>query len=159
MTFLVLVPQFFVFATFAEVSEDDAASALANAEGALVSAYQAALKAEEAGADVSGLLVRLNEAGGFLAQARIAYRLGDFDEAVRLADLCSESSDGVGNEAVKLRLGVFGPRVMGFWLTVTYSLVGVVAVVLGSFWGWHFFKRRYFERVLRMKPEVSFDES
>jgi len=58
-----------------------------------------------------------------------------------------------------LRTEAYGPKVTGFWLTFTGSLVGLVAVGFGSFWGWRFFKKRYYERVLRMKPEVRPDES
>nr|NIR87761.1 hypothetical protein [Candidatus Bathyarchaeota archaeon] len=76
---------FFVLGVDAS-SEDDAAWAIIKAEDSVASGYDAVLEAEEAGANVSGLLARLNEAAMLLAEAEIAFRLGDFDEAVVSAD-------------------------------------------------------------------------
>lgn len=159
MMLLVFASQFYVFMTIAQVSESEASSVLTNSEVTVDSAYQAVLRAEEAGANVSGLLVQLNDAGELLAKAKVAYRLGDFDEVVRSASLCSEIGENVKNEADELRGEAYGLKVTGFWLTLTGSLVAVVAVGFGSFWGWHFFKKRYYKRVLGMKPEVNSDES
>ena len=159
MTLLVFASQFYVSVTIAQVSESEASSVLTSAEGAVGSAYQAVLRAEEAGANVSGLLVQLNDAGELLAKAKVAYRLEDFDEVVFSASLCSEISENVKNEADELHVETYGSKITVFWLTSTGSLVGVVAVGFGSFWGWRFFKKRYYERVLEMKPEVSSDES
>jgi hypothetical protein len=149
---------FFVFRVGAS-SGDVAASAISRAEGVVVSAYEAVLEAEQAGADVSGLLVRLNEAGELLAEAQVAFRLGGFDEAVVSANLCSEIGESVESEADELWVKAYGSRVTGIWLTMTGSLVSMDAVVLGSFLGWRVFKRRYIRRVSRMKPEVAKDES
>ena len=156
--FVFLFP-FFVFEGLASSSEDVASLAINQAEDVVTSAYRAVLDAEQARANVSSLLAQLNDAGEFLANAQIAFRLEDFDEAVRLADLGCDIGESVKNEASELRVDAYGSRVMDSWLTVTGSLVGVVVVVLGSFWGWRVFKRRYYQRVLRMKPEVAKDES
>ena len=134
-------------------------SVLSDAEAAVVSAYEAVLKVDEAGANVSDLLARLNGAEGLLAQARIAYKLNDFEESTRLATLCSNVSGEVKDEAVELQLEMFRARATNLWLTITYSLVSAVVIGFGSFWGWRVFKRRYYERVLKMKPEVAMDES
>jgi len=140
-------------------SENTATTSIERAENALASAYQAVLETEQVGANVSGLLAQLNEAGEFLVEAQVAFRLGDFDEAVISANNCSEIGESVKDEADELRVKAYGSRTMGFWLTTTGSLVGVIAVGFGSFWGWRVFKRRYYKRVLRMKPEVAKDES
>jgi len=140
-------------------SEDSAAASIERAEDALVSAYQAVLGAEEVGANVSVLLARLNDAEELLAEAQVAFKLEDFDEAVLSANNCSEIGENVKNEAYELRMEAYGSRVMSSWLTMTGSIVGVVVVGFGSFWGWHMFKRRYVRRVLRMKLGVAKDES
>jgi len=158
LIFLAFVFPIFVFRASAS-SRDAATSAISQAEEVVASAYEAVLEAEQAGANVSGLLVRLNEAGDLLARAQVAFRLGDFDETVLSANLCSEIGEEVRSEADELRVKAYGVRVTGSWLTMTGSLVGVVTVFLGSFWGWRVFKRRCIRRVLRMKPEVSADES
>ena len=159
MMFLVLASQFSIFETFAEASKDVAASALTDSEGVVVSAYQVVLEAEEAGANVSGLLVRLNEAGGFLARARMAYTLGDFDGSVRFADSSSDIAVEVQNAAVELKDSAFFERVQRMWFMMIGSIFGVILVFFGSFWVWRVFKRRYYRQVLMMKPEVSSDES
>jgi len=140
-------------------SGDVATSAISEAEEVVASAYEAVLEAENAGADVSGLLDKLNEAGMLLAEAQIASRLGDFDEAVLLASLCSGIGESVKNEAYELRVEAYGSRVMVSWLTMAGSTIGVVAVVFGSFLGWRVFKRRYIQQVLRLKPGVAKGES
>jgi hypothetical protein len=144
---------------FASNSEDAATTSIERAENVLVSAFQAVLEAEQVGADVSVLLAQLNEAEEFLAEARMALGLGEFDEAVHSANICSEIGETVTSEADELLVEVYGSRVMVSWLTMSGSLVGVFVVGFGSFWSWRVFKRRYHRRVLRTKPEVAKDES
>jgi len=135
--------QSFVPVTVAESSEDEATSALATAEGAVVSAYQAVSGAEEAGANVSGLLVRLNEAGEFLARARMAYRVDDFESAFDSAVQCQEKLNGFVVEANVLRETAIQERYMDFLVNVVGSVVGAVAVVCGGLVSWFFLKRKY----------------
>ena len=156
---LILASPLFVSVAVAEPSENEAASALANADGVVASAYQAELKAEEAGANVSSLLVLLNKAGDNLAQAHIAYSSGDFDETIRLADLSRIFGEEVLNEANELQGLARARSAQRLWSTATGSAIGVMAVVFGSFLVWRVFKRRYYRQVLGMKPEVSADES
>jgi len=159
---LLIFPAFicpvFVFGADAS-SEDDVASVISQAEDSVVSAYEALLEAEEAGANVSALLARLNEAAMLLAEADIAFGLGDFDVAILSADSCYEIGEEVWLEAIELQFEAHEARVMDAGLTISGSIFGVVAVVFVSFWGWRFFKRRYVGRVLGMKPEVARDES
>jgi len=150
----VSVVPIFVSSAIAESDDDAALSAIDGAEVSMVSAYEAVLEAEADGVDVSGLLLRLDDAGGLLVEARVAYGLGDFDEAVGFAGLCSEVGDAVNSDAVDLRLGVQGSRVTELWLTLAGSLVGVVVVLFVGFFGWGVVKRRFVRRVLEMKVEV-----
>ena len=62
---LIFASQFVTPIAVAEVSKDQAASALAGAETAVTSSYQAVYMAENVGANVSSLLVQLNDAGSF----------------------------------------------------------------------------------------------
>ena len=156
---LIFVSPFFVSAALAEVSKDEAASALANAGGVVVSAYQAVLKAEEAGANVLSLLVRLNEAEEKLAQAHVAYSLGNFDETTRFADLSRNIGEEVRNEANELKSWAWAEGAQRLWFTTTGSVIGMIAVIFGSFLVWRIFKRRYYRQVLGMRPEVGTDES
>jgi hypothetical protein len=150
----VSVAPVFVPSAIAESDDDAALSAIDGAEVSVVSAYEAVLEAEADGVDVSGLLVRLNDAGELLVEAHVAYGLENFDEAVGFAGLCSEVGDSVNSDAVDLRLGAQGSRITELWLTMVGSLMGVVVVFFVGFFGWGVVKRRFVRRVLEMKVEV-----
>jgi hypothetical protein len=132
---------------------------VAEAEEALVSAYDAVLEAEEAGANVSGLLDKLNVGSEYLAEASVYVRLGDSESAARLAGLCVEAVDDVEGEAVLLRDEAVKFERADFLARVVGSAVGVVIVVVGGFVLWTVFRRRYLEKVLGSRPEVVSDES
>lgn len=134
---------------------EEAGLAVERAEGVVVSAYRVVLEAEGAGANVSGLLVRLNRAGELLAQASVSYRAGDFDGAVRFADLCSEIGEGVSSEAEALKNLAVVQGDQRFRWTIITSFLGVAIIVCATFMGWHIFKLRYYRRVSEMKPEVA----
>ena len=142
---IVLVFSAFIFTTeiLASNSEDIATASIEGAENALVSAYQAVLQAEEAGANVSGLLAQLNDAGEFLAEAQVAFRLEDFDNAIGSADQCKDVGIDVENEAYELKNSAWHENIQRLWLTIMGSVLGVIVIVSGSFWAWRFLKRRY----------------
>jgi hypothetical protein len=156
---LIFVSPLFVSVTRVEASRDEAASALTNAEEDVVSTFHVILETEQAGINVSGLLARLNDAEGSLAEAKVAYGLGNFDEATRSANLCHEISESVKNQADELRLEASGQQYVDGFFKMVGSIFGVFVVGFGSFGAWRLFKRRYYRRVLEMKPEVSSDES
>ena len=139
--------------------ENVVALAVEEAEAAVVSAYEAVLDAEQAGAKVSGLLVRLNVAGEYLANAHIWLGLGDFDNATRLASLCDETAEEVRKGANELKNEAYGLRVTDLVVRMTGSIIGVVIIVFLSFLVWGAFRRRYHKRVLEMKAEVISGES
>lgn len=124
-------------------SEDTATASIEGAENALVSAYQAVLEVDQVGANVSGLLVKLNEAGELLAKAHIAYRLEDFDNATSSADHSKDVGIEVENEAYELKDSAWRGNIQRLWLTIIESVLGVIVIVSGSFWAWRFLKRRY----------------
>jgi len=141
------------------VEGDEALAAIGKADSAVVSAYRAVLEAEEAGANVSGLLEDLNFGGEALAKANTLYRVGDFDGAVYFADLCYDSVVHVEAEADRLRnlAAVEGKKLL--YLTVAASTFGVCCVMFGGLFGWRLFKKRYLRRVLKMEPGVVTVES
>lgn len=149
----------FMHTTSAEISEDSVSSAMTNAEMTLVSAYQAVVESERAGANVSVLLVQLNEAGEFLTNARMKYELGNHDQAASLASSSSEISKKVESEAAELQHEASVLWAMDVGLATTESVILMIAVVLGSFWSWRAFKKRYYKRILKMKPEIASHES
>jgi len=140
-------------------SENVVSSAIDRAEASMASAYEAVLDAEQAGANVSGLLARLNVAGEYLANAHMSYRLGDFENATRFANLCYDVGEEVRNEAYELKNEAYGLWITDLVVRMTGSIIGVVVIVFLSFLVWRAFKRRYHKRILGMKPEVVSDES
>lgn len=130
------------------------AGKIVEADNALKKAFETVLTAENAGANVSGLMVRLNQAGAFLVQAEMAYRNGDSAEATENAEQCLTTLQGVSDEASASMDSALANSQQVFWEGVTISTIGAVAflVVLAFVWRW--FSRRYLRKSLRMKPEV-----
>ena len=139
--------------------EDMAVSAVEGAEQAVASAFLAVLEAENVGADVSELLSRLDSAALYLAFAKMSLRIGDFDGAVGNASFCVEALDEILGDAEVLKDEATKDLSKASLMAISGSIVGVVLVVCISFFGWRFFKVRYYERVLKMKPEVVKGES
>ena len=128
--------------------------ALIDAENDLVSAYVAVGEAEQVGVNVSELLVKLRFAGTLLGQVCNTNRTGDYDEAYSFAINCSESVDGIADEALGLKLEAEKAYSGRLFMTGAVSSVALsVLFVLGLF-GWRFLKKKYVERVLGMKPKV-----
>jgi hypothetical protein len=149
----------FVSEAFAVYNENTAAPAIGGAEAVMVSAYKAVLDAEHAGANVSGLLARLNVAGEYLANAHALYRSGDFGNATRFANLCYDVGEKVRSEAVDLKNQAYSLGVTDLVVRMAVSLIGVIVIVFLSFLVWGVFKRSYQKRVLGVKPEVVSGES
>ena len=147
------------FSRVGAVDEDVVALDLAEAEEALDSAYVAVLDAEEAGANTTGLLVRLSVGGEYLAEAHVWYRLGDLDSASRLTGLCIEAVSGIAGEAVLLRDEALRLGFEDFIVRLVGAVVGVVVVVVGGFVVWRVFSRSYNKRILGLRPGVVSDES
>ena len=153
--FVVFILMFFWFVHVCFAVDKAAVDgALVDAENDLVSAYVAVGEAEKAGANVSELLVKLRFAGALLGQACNANRTGDYDKAYSFAVNCSESVDGMVDEALGLKLEAENAYSGRLFMTTAVSSVALcVFFVLGLF-GWRFLKKKYVERVLGMKPKV-----
>lgn len=154
----ILIFSWFARACFA-VEKADAEEALIDAENILSSVYVAVLEVEKSGGNVSGLLMKLDSGGNFLAEAQVCYRNGDFDGAVYYADLSVRNVTGLVEEAGQLKALAISGYNERLFQTMAASGVAVVVIVLGSVVGWLIFKQRYFEKVLKMKPEVVKGES
>lgn len=143
----------------AAASEAEAETKIEEVEGALTSAFVAVLSAERSGADVSDLLIKLDSAGEFLAEARMCYRNGDFEGAVYYANVSVQMVLGLVEEAERSEASALDEFNERLFETAAVSSVAVSVIISGCFVGWGLFKRRYFRRVLEMKPEVLESES
>lgn len=123
-------------------STDIANSAIETAETAVISAFEAVTEAEKAGANVTGLLTNLTEAGEFLAAARMSQRNGDFDNATHLASLSRNIGEEVRISAYELKDLAWNEGLQRMWFTILGSVSGIILVVLGSLWTWRVLERR-----------------
>ena len=136
---------------------DEASSAIGGADNALRQAFEAVLEAERAGANVSDSIVKLDGAGGLLAEAENAYKVGNFSKAISKAEECSILANGVVGEALSLKSSALADAQKAVLQTLTFSCVGDVAFLTLLFFVWGWFKRAYAEKLMRMKPEVASD--
>lgn len=134
------------FSTFPGVfayNREDADTALKETMKAIIACYEAAVNAEEAGANITELAATLNEAGDLYSKAVLAYETEDFDSTVRLAKESQNVLDSFILEADALREVASEQRYWDFMINVVGSTVGTFAVVLVSFALWILLKRRY----------------
>ena len=124
------------------------------AELRLNSAFAAVTKAQDAGADVGVLLEDLGVAGDFLAEAHLAFRSGDYDSASSLAASCETSVGGVVAEADRLGANAENAQTDSLILTGLFSGIGLTLLLVFGVIGWIILKKRFFDKVLEMKPEV-----
>jgi hypothetical protein len=142
-----------VFPVFGS-SQEAAFASISEADQSLAQAYNAVLEAERVGADVSGLLVNLNNAVDFLSKAQKAFELDSFEESVRLANLSIESGHEIVSKAESLKVYINSAKVIRFWWASVGAVLGVSLVISASFIGYWYFKRFYYRRRLKRKSKV-----
>jgi hypothetical protein len=138
---------------------DEASSSVAEADVAVREAFQATLNAERAGANDSGLMLRLNEAGVVLGEAEIAFVKGDSSGAVDNASLCISIAESVKSDADVLKASALDEAQAVFRTSLIVSVVGIAAFVVVLVLVWRRFKRGYVRKTLGLKPEVAYDEA
>jgi hypothetical protein len=127
---------------------------VAEAEEKMVLAYEVVFEAEEAGANVTGLLDTLQVASEYLAEAYLWDRLGVSVNSSRFAGLCYDLADDVQGDALELRNEAKNSLTRNDSVVMLGSLVGIIVVVALGFVSWRIFNRRYHKKTLRLKPEV-----
>jgi hypothetical protein len=132
----------------------EAADRIAEAEESLRGAFDTVVDAEQAGANVSVLAQRLNQAGASLARAREYLTVGNYSGAISFADDCKSFADGVGSDAVALRSDAIGAA-GNWWIPIAISVSGSAMVIVVLFFVWRWFKQGYLKRILRSRPEVT----
>ena len=125
------------------VQQNDGASAISAAQNNLIHCYDAAKAAESSGANISQLTVRLNSAGLLLTRAEWASSIGNFGLVSSLAAQSQNELGSFVSDANSLQASAAQSRTYDFLLNVVWSILGTVAVVVGSFVVWRFFKRKF----------------
>jgi hypothetical protein len=136
----------FVISTFlplAQADQTDAAKAIASAKEQILTCYQAAKEAEEAGANITALVVVLNDAGTLLSRAEFAYSISDFDAARGLAVQCQNTLGDFVPEANTLKETATQQRNQDFLINVVGSIIGTFAVLSAGIAAWILLKRKY----------------
>lgn len=142
---------------FCVMGAEEAPSSVGNADVAVREAFNATLSAEGAGANVSGLILRLNEATQILGEANIALEAGNSNEATSKADQCIQIAQSVKSDADVLKNSALNETQAVFWSFLVFSVVGVSVFVVVLLVVWSWFKRGYVRKMLGMKPEVVSD--
>ena len=124
-------------------TEGEALDAVVAAEEMTVTCYRAVVEADGAGANVTVLLRRLDEAGELLSKAELSYGRQDFDSAFDYSSQSVNKLTGFVAEAEVLEETAVQEHYLALLITVGGSAAGVVAVVCCGFFGWRLLKKRY----------------
>jgi len=149
----------FSHGVFVVCGADEASTSVGDADVAVRQAFNATLDAERAGANVSGLILRLNEAGRILTEAEIALGNGNSSEAASKAVQCIGIAESVKSDADVLKASALDGARTVFWMSLTFSVVGIAVFVVVLMLVWRWFKGGYVRKMLGMKPEVAHDEA
>jgi hypothetical protein len=125
------------------VDENQARSAIVQADQTIKDCYLAVAAAEKAGGNVTDLLSTLQYVGMLLSKANLAFGRGDFDSAYNLAVQSKAKLDGVVADADSMKNAAEQRGITDFMINVVGSSVGTVAVLFGSLAVWFGLKRRY----------------
>jgi hypothetical protein len=118
-------------------------------------AFKAVLSAENAGANVTGLLEQLTVATGLLAQAENSYRTGDKSAASNYAVQVIPIAQQVAGQATTAEKSATAANQHAFEFTIASVVIGSFLFVLSLFLVWRYFKGRYINKMLEAKPEVT----
>jgi hypothetical protein len=130
--------------TFSYAStESDASSAIAEAQQRIEVCYSAAADAAKAGANVTGLLSDLDDAGQLLSNASLAFQNGDYDSAYSFAVQSNSTLVGFEENAASLKNTAVQQGRLVFWVDIVGSTVGTFVVIFGGVLLWFYLKRRY----------------
>lgn len=152
---VILLVQLVFHATPVDVfvfSDENAKISAANT--GITQAFKAILEAEKAGANVSGLIARLDGAGGLLAEADTDFRNGNASQADVEADKAIIIANNVTGEAASLKNSAIVESQRIFWLTLGFSAGGSLASAVALILVWRWFRRRYVRKMFGMKPRV-----
>jgi hypothetical protein len=158
LVFLALL-SLFLGSIFVVRGAGEASSSVSDAYSAVRVAFNATLEAERAGANVSDLIARLNEAAGLLDEAEVALNSGNSSDAAIIAGQCIGIAESVQSDADALKASALDQARTVFWTYLTFSVVSSAAFVVVLAVVWQRFKCGYFRKMLGMKLEVAHDEA
>ncbi|MBS7631841.1 hypothetical protein KEJ47_09815 [Candidatus Bathyarchaeota archaeon] len=129
------------------------------AEAKITNAFKALRVAESKGAEISPLVVKLNDAILLLEEAREAYSNGSLDEFKRRTTESSLISSSIEAEARVLTERAIRDAEEEFRMLSAYTFLASIITLSSLLLAWRIFKARYKRRILEARPEVAEIES
>ena len=123
-------------------SGEDAWSAISDAESMIADCYMAIVDAERCGANITGLVEVLNEAGLLLSLAKLAYSSGDYENAINYAGECQSMLEGFIDRAEVLRREAQEAGRRDFMFNFVGSGFGALGILIGGYAAWFYLVRR-----------------
>jgi hypothetical protein len=151
---ILMLIAFLVIPTIITVSAEGNSTSIESADSAIKTAFENVLSAENAGGNVTSLIDRLNIAGALLAEAENEQRSDSSINVTTKAMNALIIANQVNDDALSLRNVSLVRSQNNLWLTLTFSLVAVIAFGITLFILWRWFKRSYINKLLGKKPEV-----
>lgn len=136
----------------AQLTQDDLKLQAANT--AVNQAYTGVLNAEKAGANVTDLVVRLNDAASVLAKAENNYRAGDTILAESQADNVIRLSQQLMTSAQNVKQTALVSSQNAFWQMIAFTAIGAAIFVLALSLVWRWLKQRYTKNLYQAKPQA-----
>jgi hypothetical protein len=158
-TLLLTLIVFLFGSVIATAAGNSAPESIASADSAVQRAFENVLSAQNAGGNVTSLIDRLNIAGRLLAEAESEQRSGSSINVTTKATNALVIANQVNDDAIDLLNTQSVTSTNNFWLTISFSTVGGCIFVVLLALVWKRFKRRFINKLLEMKPEVTGDTS
>jgi len=132
----------------------EAETSVADARDEVGVAYQSVIDAEDAGADVSELVSRLNTAVDTLQQAERSLERGNYDDAVFYAGNTVQESRDTLEDAQSLTSRAAMSAEMAFRTQLVLSITATIYIIEFGYLTWFYFKRYYLRKMAEAKPGV-----
>ena len=140
--------------SFAQTTAAAANLELQAANSAVDAAFTSISAAENAGANITGLITQLNSAAATLAQAENANRTGDYNSAAAEADSVIPIAQQVTSSAVSSLQTANVSSQNALRDTIAFTVIGITVFVVALFAVWRWVKARYIKSLSEAKPEV-----
>lgn len=140
MTLLIIVP-ILISLNINSANATNEKEMIGTANSALNNAFINVLNAENAGANVTELMSRLNAAGTFLAEAENNYRSGNIANVTIQAENSRLIAEKVSIDALTLLEISLVASQNSYWSTLAFSVIGSVVFVVCLLFVWRRFKQ------------------
>ena len=117
------------------------------------------LAAEKAGANVTRLINKLNDATTLLTEAENAYRNGHLTAVEEKADAAVLIARNVSVEAQNAKEKAQNSATINFWFTLALTVLGIIILFLVLFIVWIFINAASSKIRINQRPQVITDET